>query len=192
VERITIAVVALVGLVGAETFAAVGVPRDEGSVTGGAGQYLCQIPPPRKPAPPPPAAAQPPPTPPPPAAEPPAPSPPPEPRKIETLTGPSFEFGKAELTKEGQRHADRVVQVMRDDPALRISVEGHTDSVGTHEFNQHLSQWRADAVRAYLVSRGIQADRIVTRGFAETRPIATNDTAAGHAKNRRVEILAQQ
>jgi OOP family OmpA-OmpF porin len=121
-----------------------------------------------------------------------APTPSPtSPRHIETLTGPSFEFGKAELTREGRRHADRVVQVMREDPTLRISVEGHTDAVGTHEFNMHLSKWRADAVRAYLVSQGIHADRITTQGFAETRPIATNKTAAGHAQNRRVEIIAQ-
>ena len=80
---------------------------------------------------------------------------------------------------------------MRDDPSLQISVEGHTDAVGSHEFNQWLSQQRANAVRTYLVSKGIHADRIETRGFAETRPIAANDTAGGHAKNRRVEIIAK-
>lgn len=81
---------------------------------------------------------------------------------------------------------------MRDDPKLRISVEGHTDAVGTHEFNQHLSQWRADSVRNYLVSKGVDGARIKTSGFAETRPVARNDTAAGHAKNRRVEIITQE
>ena len=193
-ERITIAIVALLGLFGPEAFAAAGVPRDDANVTADGAAYLCQIPPPRRPAPPPAEAPPPSPPPPPPAAAA-EPTPPPvdsAPRKIETLTGPSFEFGKAELTNEGRRHADRVVQALHDEPTLRISVEGHTDAVGTHEFNQHLSQWRADSVRAYLVFKGVAADRITTRGFAETKPIASNDTAAGHAKNRRVEIIAQQ
>jgi OOP family OmpA-OmpF porin len=188
VVRITIAAVAVFAI-GIEAFAAPGVPRAGGGATTGGAEYLCQIPPPRRPAAPPAEA----PAPPAPAAaaEAPAAAAPPAPRKIETLAGPSFEFGKAELTREGQRHADRVAQAMRDDPTLRVSVEGHTDSVGTHEFNMHLSQWRADAVRNYLVARGIDADRIRTQGFAETRPIASNDTASGHAKNRRVEIIAQ-
>ena len=192
-ERIAIAVVAVLGWFGPEAFAAVGVPRDDGRVTADGAAYLCQIPPPHRPASPPAEAPPPPPLAPPAvAAEPAPPTAEPNPHKIETLTGPSFEFGKAALTQEGRRHADRVVQAMHDDPALRISVEGHTDNVGTHEFNQHLSQWRADSVRAYLVSKGVAADRITTRGFAETRPVASNDTAGGHAKNRRVEIIAEQ
>ena len=174
--RITIAAM-VVFAVGVDAFATRGVSRADESVRTGGVEYLCQIPPPRRAAPPP--------------AEAPAAQAAAVPRKIESLPGPSFEFGKAELTGEGRRHVERVVQAMRADPTLRISVEGHTDSVGTHDRNMLLSKLRADAVRDYLVSHGIQADRITTQGFAETRPIADNDTAAGHAMNRRVEIVAQ-
>jgi len=126
--------------------------------------------------------------PPPPPASPPAP---PMPRKIETLTGPSFAFNKATLTAEGRQHVEHAAQVMRDNPMLRVTVEGHTDSVGTHAYNMKLSQRRAAAVRDYMVARGIDAARISTEAYGETRPVATNDTAEGRAQNRRVEIIAQ-
>jgi OOP family OmpA-OmpF porin len=150
-----------------------------GAVVGGLvgyalGNHFCQVPE----VPPPPPAAPPPP-------------PPPAIRKIETLTGPSFAFGKATLTAEGRQHVDHAVQVMRDDPALRVSVEGHTDSVGSDAYNMKLSRRRAIAVRDYMVSRGIDAGRISTEGYGETRPVATNHTAEGRAQNRRVEIVAR-
>jgi len=121
----------------------------------------------------------------------PPPPPPPPSGRIETLTGASFDFNKATLTAEGRMHIDHAVQVMRDNPGLRVSVEGHTDSVGTHAYNTKLSWRRATTVRDYMVSHGIAASRITTEGYGETRPIASNDTADGRAKNRRVEIIAQ-
>jgi outer membrane protein OmpA-like peptidoglycan-associated protein len=71
-------------------------------------------------------------------------------------------------------------------------VEGHADSQGAAEYNQELSQRRAEAVRTYLVSRGISAERVSAQGFGLTRPIADNASAEGRANNRRVEIVVQQ
>src|SRR3546814_18449530 len=72
-----------------------------------------------------------------------------------------------------------------------IEVAGHTDSVGTDSYNQQLSQQRAEAVANYLNSRGVMRDRMITVGAGETRPIASNDTETGRAKNRRVEITLE-
>jgi OOP family OmpA-OmpF porin len=78
---------------------------------------------------------------------------------------------------------------MREDPTLRVSVEGHTDSVGSDAYNMRLSERRAVSVRDYMIAEGIAADRITTRGLGKSHPVATNDTAEGRAENRRVEIL---
>ena len=77
---------------------------------------------------------------------------------------------------------------MNENPGLTIRVEGHTSNAGDDDANMKLSQDRADAVKAYLVSKGISADRITAEGFGETMPIADNNTASGRAKNTRVEI----
>jgi outer membrane protein OmpA-like peptidoglycan-associated protein len=151
-----------------------------GIVVGGllgwaAGHYLCEE---EKPAPPP-------------AAPPPPPPPPPAPRKIETLSGPSFEFNKATLTAEGRSHLDHAVQLMKANPSMHVVVEGHTDSVGTHEYNMKLSERRADAARDYMIEKGISAGRIRAAWYGETRPVASNATAAGRAKNRRVDVVAE-
>jgi len=142
------------------------------------GHVLCdpvKAPPPPPPAPPPP---------------PPAP-PPPAPKKIETLTGPQFDFGKATLRPTGKAALDHVLQVMHDDPRLHVSAEGHTDSVGSRAYNMRLSERRAQAVKEYLVRNGIDASRIDVRGLGEADPVASNDTADGRAQNRRVEIVAE-
>ncbi len=77
---------------------------------------------------------------------------------------------------------------------MRVSVQGHTDSVGTEAGNMRLSQKRAEAVRAYLVQKGVAADRLEAVGYGPTKPIATNKTAKGRALNRRTEfrILASE
>ena len=147
-----------------------------GAILGGAAGYLlgkhfCQV-----------AEAPPPPPPPPPA---------PAPRKIATLSGPSFDFDKATLTASGKKLVDHAVQVLKAEPNTNVSVEGHTDSVGTHAYNMKLSQRRADSVRDYMTAHGISGSRITTKAYGETKPVATNDTAAGRAQNRRVEIVAQ-
>jgi len=74
-------------------------------------------------------------------------------------------------------------------PSLHVQIEGHTDSVGSDEYNQTLSENRANAVKDYFVQQGISADSIEARGFGKTQPIATNDTAEGRQQNRRVELV---
>jgi OOP family OmpA-OmpF porin len=78
--------------------------------------------------------------------------------------------------------------VMKANPALTGEVQGHTDSTGTAEYNQRLSEDRAGAVRDYLIGQGVAPERIRATGFGETRPAASNDTAEGRALNRRVEL----
>jgi outer membrane protein OmpA-like peptidoglycan-associated protein len=131
------------------------------------------------------------PPPPPPMAPPPPPPPPPVPRKIETLHGPQFDSGKATLRPDGKKRLDHVVQQMRDDPGLRVSVDGYTDAVGSEEYNQRLSMRRAEAVKRYLVANGIDESRIGVRALGESNPVGDNATAKGRAENRRVEIVAQ-
>ena len=74
-------------------------------------------------------------------------------------------------------------------PGLRLQAEGHTDSVGTDEFNQVLSQKRALSVRDFLVEQGIPITSLGTQGFGKTMPVASNDTANGRQRNRRVELV---
>jgi outer membrane protein OmpA-like peptidoglycan-associated protein len=72
---------------------------------------------------------------------------------------------------------------------LRIEVEGHTDSVGSDAYNQRLSEQRAESVRDYLLSQGLKGDILTAKGFGETSPVASNDTASGRQQNRRVELV---
>lgn len=101
-----------------------------------------------------------------------------------------FPSGNDQLSPIAQQSLDRVAGVLSEQPAERpITVEGYTDSRGSDSFNQQLSQKRAEAVRGYLVSRGVPQERIQAAGRGEASPIATNDTADGRASNRRVEII---
>jgi OOP family OmpA-OmpF porin len=125
--------------------------------------------------------------PPPPVAAPPPPPPPAKP--MVTLKGPHFDFDKATLKPEGKRLVDQAVDTLKANPTMRVSVEGHTDAIGSEAYNLKLSERRADAVRDYMVSEGIDPSRISTEGFGKTRPVADNSTAEGRAENRRVEIL---
>jgi outer membrane protein OmpA-like peptidoglycan-associated protein len=74
-------------------------------------------------------------------------------------------------------------------PGLKLEVEGHTDSVGGDDYNQKLSEQRANSVREYLISQGVRTDMITSHGFGKTKPVTSNDTAAGRQRNRRVEIV---
>jgi outer membrane protein OmpA-like peptidoglycan-associated protein len=103
-----------------------------------------------------------------------------------------FASNKWELLPSAQAKLGEVAQALtQQDGQSKIIVEGHTDSQGGASFNQDLSQRRAQAVRDYLVTRGMAADRITSQGFGLTRPIADNGTAEGRADNRRVEIIVQ-
>ncbi|HSU27912.1 MAG TPA: OmpA family protein, partial [Chitinophagaceae bacterium] len=100
----------------------------------------------------------------------------------------SFGATNAKLTTKSNASLDKIVTMMNENPGLSIKVEGHTDNVGDDDANMTLSKDRADAVKAYIVSKGIPEDRIIAEGFGETTPIADNNTAAGRLKNRRIEI----
>lgn len=103
-----------------------------------------------------------------------------------------FTSGKAELLPAAQLKLNDVAKALIDqDPDSTMVVEGHTDSQGTPASNQDLSQRRAQAVRDYLVSRGIAADRVKAEGFGPSRPTGENTSAEGRANNRRVEIVVQ-
>ena len=85
-------------------------------------------------------------------------------------------------------HTEVLAEVLRQYPQLRVRIEGHTDSIGSASYNQRLSVRRAESVKAYLVSKGIEPNRIYTEGKGEKQPVADNKTRDGRAKNRRVEI----
>ena len=99
-----------------------------------------------------------------------------------------FELNKATLTPESDPELKRMVQVMLDNVALRIEISGHTDNTGTDVINNALSQARADAVKTYLLSAGIPAARIQTKGYGSKKPKVSNETEEGRAQNRRVEF----
>ncbi|WP_229374698.1 OmpA family protein [Fibrella rubiginis] len=105
------------------------------------------------------------------------------------LTNVFFDTGKAILRDESAPELDRFVAVMNENPKLVAELSGHTDNVGSNELNAKLSQDRADAVREYLIGKGIEPDRLTSKGFGETKPVAPNDTDEGRQRNRRVEFL---
>ena len=121
----------------------------------------------------------------------PPPPPPPAPRPMErtvTLRGVTFASGRAELTQSSHSVLDELARQLVQASSIRLEIGGHTDSQGSHTLNVRLSLARAESVRAYLVMRGVPADRLVARGYGPDQPIATNATPAGRAMNRRVEL----
>ena len=100
----------------------------------------------------------------------------------------NFDFNKATLKASSYSKLQQMVQIMNDYPDYSLSIAGHTDSKGDDAYNQNLSYERAASARAYMLSKGIPADRIEARGYGESKPIATNDTEAGRALNRRVDF----
>jgi OOP family OmpA-OmpF porin len=141
-----------------------------------------------------------PPPPPAPAPPPPPPAPPPKPapapvvvpaatsEKVTFAADAFFDFDKSVLKPEGKAKLDDLVSKMGGINLEVIIAVGHTDSVGSDTYNQKLSVRRSEAVKSYLVSKGIEKNRVYTEGKGEKQPVADNKTAEGRAKNRRVEI----
>ena len=126
-----------------------------------------------------------------PAAAKPAPAPAPAPvasSKVTYAADAFFDFDKAVLKPEGTAKLDDLVSKVKDINLEVIIAVGHTDSIGTDAYNQKLSVRRAEAVKAYLVSKGIEKNRVYTEGKGKKQPVADNKTKEGRAKNRRVEI----
>jgi outer membrane protein OmpA-like peptidoglycan-associated protein len=104
------------------------------------------------------------------------------------IKGIQFDFGKTTIRKQSYPLLDDAAKVLTDHPSLRLEISGHTDSVGTRERNIEISRARAEAVKEYLVGKGIDANRLVTRGAGPDEPVADNKTKAGQAENRRIEF----
>lgn len=144
------------------------------------------------------AAAEPAPAPEPAYVAPPAPAPaayvapaPMPPQKL-VLEGVNFDFDKATLRQEDIAIIDKDVTGLDKWGNVNIEVAGHTDNRGSDKYNMKLSQRRAEAVRNYLISKGIAADRLTAKGYGESQPVADNATDEGRFKNRRVELIEQR
>jgi OOP family OmpA-OmpF porin len=143
-----------------------------------------ESPPPAPPPPPPPA---------PPPCQPPAPG---QPVSLEgcktgdvlVLHGVNFDFNKASLTLNAKFLLDQVADALLARKDIKVEIDGHTDGKGSGPYNMRLSQHRADSVKQYLATRGVETDRMSTKGFGKTMPIADNNTDDGRELNRRVEL----
>ena len=100
----------------------------------------------------------------------------------------NFGFDSSDLTSAAKANLDKLAQVLKNNMDTNINIYGHTDSKGTDAYNLSLSERRAAAVKNYLVSQGVSSSRMFTMGVGEKEPVASNDTDAGRAENRRVEF----
>jgi outer membrane protein OmpA-like peptidoglycan-associated protein len=168
---------------------------------------IAPVPAPPEPPPPPPPAPEP--VPPiepvPPAPEPPPPAPAPEPEpepapeppppppaepvkeKI-VLRGVNFDFDRTEIRGDAGVILDEAIEILNRNPDRQVVIEGHTDWTGPEEYNQSLSQNRAEAVKKYLIENGVEESRLSVVGYGESQPVAPNDTRDGRDRNRRVEL----
>ena len=146
----------------------------------GGGVALTLGTPPKPPPPPPPPAPA--------VAEAPPPAPPPVMKKKIVLRSVHFDFDKAAIRADAKPILDEAASTLKDEGDVSVVVAGHTDSIGTDQYNLKLSKRRAEAVKQYLVGQGINASRLTVEGFGESQPVASNDTADGRAQNRRVEL----
>ena len=113
-----------------------------------------------------------------------------EPTKPFVLDDVQFATAKAKITPDSFARLDALVEYMTHKKTARLEISGHTDNAGKKAVNKKLSQQRADAIRDYLVSKGIDASRIKAVGYGDEKPIAPNDTSEGRQKNRRIEAIA--
>jgi outer membrane protein OmpA-like peptidoglycan-associated protein len=100
----------------------------------------------------------------------------------------NFETGKTTITKDSEEALSAIIAILEEYPNAKFTVEGHTDSVGSAQNNMRLSEARALSVKSYLVDNGVDEFRLSSAGFGEDKPVASNNTRAGRAENRRVEI----
>ena len=106
-----------------------------------------------------------------------------------TLSDVLFAFGKADLSAGAVRNVDKLASFLEKHPERNVLIEGHTDSIGSDQFNLVLSQRRADAVKDVLLTKGVSPDRMLTKGYGKQFPVASNETDSGRQLNRRVEVV---
>jgi outer membrane protein OmpA-like peptidoglycan-associated protein len=99
-----------------------------------------------------------------------------------------FKYGSSELLPASFRVLDEVAEVLKSNPGIKVTIEGHTSSDGKYEVNMRLSKTRAENVKKYLISKGIDGERLTTVGYGPDKPIVKETTEADKAKNRRVEM----
>lgn len=100
-----------------------------------------------------------------------------------------FDVDRSTLRSQGKVKLQEFVKVIEQSPSRMVYIEGHTDSIGDTDYNQKLSERRANSVREVFIAQGIDAGRLLAKGYGETRPIAKNSSSEGRQKNRRVEVL---
>ncbi len=105
------------------------------------------------------------------------------------LEGINFETGKSNVTPGSAVILEKSLKTLTDNPNIQVEISGHTDNVGSDASNLRLSQKRADSVREWLISRGVDPNRITAKGYGESKPLTANDTAEGRLRNRRIEFL---
>lgn len=110
------------------------------------------------------------------------------PPKVYTLDNVFFDSGKTTLSKESFKELDELAEYMSKKPSMIIEIAGHTDNVGIRESNLQLSEDRAQAVRAYLIKKGIAPERVIAKGYGDTQPVESNDSPEGRKENRRTEV----
>lgn len=108
---------------------------------------------------------------------------------VVTLNDVLFEYNKAALKPGAMRNLYQLVTFLKENPTRNVLIEGYTDSRGSESYNLDLSRRRAQAVENFLVQNGVDPARLLTRGYGEAYPVASNDTAAGRQENRRVELV---
>jgi outer membrane protein OmpA-like peptidoglycan-associated protein len=107
------------------------------------------------------------------------------------LSGIQFRLGEDKILPTSYAILDQIAKAMAENPDYILMIDGHTDNTGNSDDNMRLSEKRADAVKAYLSGKGVQGDRMIAKGFGGTKPVASNDTEDGQAKNRRVEFIVK-
>ena len=105
------------------------------------------------------------------------------------MSGVLFQNGKATLLPAAREKLSKIAGILSTHKGLKIEADGFTDSTGSDEFNQRLSEKRAQATKDYLISQGVPSDSITSQGFGKENPIASNETNAGRQENRRVELV---
>lgn len=103
-----------------------------------------------------------------------------------------FDFNKSTLKEEFKPMLDNVSEALNVYTKVSVKIDGHTDNIGDYNYNMNLSEKRADSAKRYLVSKGVDSDRIATEGFSFSKPAASNATQEGRDKNRRIEVILKK